>query len=679
MSFQLYNKKLIYKNRKRILNYNGSISIMMLIIICVFCTVFWIYMSFLSDIILGNAVSRAASCANRNIQACYNPQLYDEYGILAYDADSAKIEMMSTFQNQLTNGYKSILPFSNADEIGIEFEADKSLLNADQLLNQCIEQACIYVPMEFIQRTESYKGIIQKFINAKRQIQRNEDIFKGIRDLERLHKKYSKSIKKLDKLDSVFKLRLLSQGKIKIKMNSLNSAISNTSNLISSMDTEKKNIEPKIEKEKLRIQSIKDEFPEGFAESSMKILEMSSDDVDAENYRDMQIKLNDLKESADKFELQINEDYEDDIQDIRDEDDYRERKKLKKRLKRDLNDELESWLDDLDFEVDESHVDEYKDKDISLQNYVDDLNNDNEAIIADSEDINIDSLQNLYEGTMISNKKIDDATWEYLRNQDIDFADVPNWSAFESACLTEYIMGCFRHRLSDEWCGEDNEDKSPQYRDNEDKDPKEWDFYDKFGREAFFENGEIEYIISRNRSEDINRKKVAAKIYITRQMFNLFHVYMSDKKKSLAESISIAVSWQPWMIPAIKHGILIAWASVESYDDVDKLLHGKSIPTLKLTDDDWSTKLIPDDIELEEDDANQKTELCDVFKEHNDQNYSFYLRIYLTGMSIEDKLSGICDLLALNLEDDLDSMTTAHTICVQRGDKSYVFPKSYKK
>lgn len=678
---------------------------------------FWIYMNFSSELVLDNAIRRTADDANRNIQACYNSALYKDYGLLGYDEKTAMMEMNNTFYEQLHIAGKSILPFSNERKINIAFESNNTLSDMNVLMEQCVQQAMFNVPIEFIEQTVTYQHLIEKANLAKQQIKRHKKLLQGLKKLGQLNKKWAKSLDDLNDMDKVFSVRISSKGKIQIRMKKLDDAIEDTEKLVQKMMLEKKNINNQLSIEKNHLNAIKDKLPEGFVESSIDMLEVSTEDMmkdkldidienaygfdenmvlkhkkiirdkweenyggdlpaEADEYINGLAKLYALRDCADKFEEDIKESYSDEIEDIHNQTDRTERRELKNKMYENIGDELEEWTSDVSVNAD---VYGKKDVDSRLEKYVDEAIDSTVDASINVESVENDNLSN----QKLANKDINNLSGKDLKGNPYENMDVDIKKPIYSVALTEYIMGTFRNRLSGK--SEDGED---------------WDFYGKMDRASLFKNAEIEYIIAGKNNEQANRAYVSGRMYITREIFNILHVYMCNKKIATADAISLLVSWQAWMVPVIKHGLLIMWASVESYDDVQKLLDGESVPVIKWSDEDWSTDIIPSSLqELVEDkvadvssgkNADLKSpvqginddfykEICEL----NCKNYTFYLRIYLNEISAKKRLRRMVDIIDMNykgskVEFDPKKLITSHKIIVSNGEEMEEFYVEYK-
>lgn len=93
-----------------------------------------------------------------------------------------------------------------------------------------------------------------------------------------------------------------------------------------------------------------------------------------------------------------------------------------------------------------------------------------------------------------------------------------------------------------------------------------------------------EYLICGRDSDEENLKQTVHRLLFLREIFNFLYL-KSDAAKS-AEALSVAaavagVSANPLVVSAVQHGILAAWAYVESLCDVKALLAGGKIPLMK--------------------------------------------------------------------------------------------------
>ena len=142
-------------------------------------------------------------------------------------------------------------------------------------------------------------------------------------------------------------------------------------------------------------------------------------------------------------------------------------------------------------------------------------------------------------------------------------------------------------------------------------------------------NNEIEYILSGSASSAENNKSAEHQILLLRFALNIVNI-LKDKERSLiaetmARGIAAALSMGAGVI-LYKMIIISAWALLDSYGDLEKLLSGAAVPLLAL--------------DSLQDGAVEKL-----------QDYPFYLRLLLLFRSQQDKLLRTCDIIEINMRE----------------------------
>ena len=147
-------------------------------------------------------------------------------------------------------------------------------------------------------------------------------------------------------------------------------------------------------------------------------------------------------------------------------------------------------------------------------------------------------------------------------------------------------------------------------------------------------NGEIEYIIFGNRTDDDNLVCAYVSLFGLRTALNIVHILRSDDKMEKIKNISDH--------PAVIALIVSLWGMSESAFDITNLRNGDKVPLIK-TEDDWNC-----DIDGVADAASSV--LGDDEKDENVTALSFkeYLRLLLALVPYETKLLRIKDVLELN-------------------------------
>lgn len=137
-------------------------------------------------------------------------------------------------------------------------------------------------------------------------------------------------------------------------------------------------------------------------------------------------------------------------------------------------------------------------------------------------------------------------------------------------------------------------------------------------------NNKAEYIIGGDSSCNANNKSVEEKIVALRFIINFIEIINDTEKNAIAEGIADVIA------SLVSYGcgrslykliIISAWALIDSYSDLGKLLLGESVPIIKTNYEAADKK----------------------------QNYLFYLQILLFMMPQETKLMRICDIIEIDM------------------------------
>ena len=102
---------------------------------------------------------------------------------------------------------------------------------------------------------------------------------------------------------------------------------------------------------------------------------------------------------------------------------------------------------------------------------------------------------------------------------------------------------------------------------------------------------QIEYILAGKDTDWQNLEYVAKRLLRWREVANFLYILTDTSKVSAAETLALsltAVCMCPELAEPVKYTILLAWAYVESLQDVKTLLAGGRVPIIK-TASDWKT------------------------------------------------------------------------------------------
>ena len=152
---------------------------------------------------------------------------------------------------------------------------------------------------------------------------------------------------------------------------------------------------------------------------------------------------------------------------------------------------------------------------------------------------------------------------------------------------------------------------------------------------SFFRN-EIEYIIEGKKSDAANRSAVRADLLKLRTLLNSIYIYSSPKM--MKEALLLAETITPGPEAVITQAALIAaWAAMEAELDIKTLDEGGKVPVFK-DPSSWKT------------DINGKAVAGGGTYEERGYNYESYLKILLTSLEKEVKLTRMMDLIQINLQ-----------------------------
>lgn len=152
---------------------------------------------------------------------------------------------------------------------------------------------------------------------------------------------------------------------------------------------------------------------------------------------------------------------------------------------------------------------------------------------------------------------------------------------------------------------------------------------------SFFRN-EIEYILEGKKSDAANRSAVKADLLKLRTLLNSIYIYSNPKMMN--EALMLAETITPGPEAVITQAALIAaWAAMEAELDIKTLEEGGRVPVFK-DPISWKT------------DINGKAMAGSETYEERGYNYESYLKILLTSLEKEVKLTRMMDLIQINLQ-----------------------------
>ena len=152
---------------------------------------------------------------------------------------------------------------------------------------------------------------------------------------------------------------------------------------------------------------------------------------------------------------------------------------------------------------------------------------------------------------------------------------------------------------------------------------------------SFFRN-EIEYILEGKKSDAANRSAVRADLLKLRTLLNSIYIYSSPKMMN--EALMLAETITPGPEAVITQAALIAaWAAMEAELDIKTLDEGGKVPVFK-DPSSWKT------------DINGKVVAGKGEFEERGYDYEGYLKILLTALKKEVRLTRMMDLIQINLQ-----------------------------
>lgn len=131
---------------------------------------------------------------------------------------------------------------------------------------------------------------------------------------------------------------------------------------------------------------------------------------------------------------------------------------------------------------------------------------------------------------------------------------------------------------------------------------------------------ELEYLVAGKGSDRENLQSVINQLTLMREVVNFVYLQSDQEKQELALAVATVIgtaTLSPEMIPALKQGILAAWAYAESLSDVRLLLDGQKVSLMK-TQDQWHTDLL-----------HLESSISGTEKQEEGLDYEQYLRILM--------------------------------------------------
>lgn len=152
--------------------------------------------------------------------------------------------------------------------------------------------------------------------------------------------------------------------------------------------------------------------------------------------------------------------------------------------------------------------------------------------------------------------------------------------------------------------------------------------------------GEVEYIMFGNREDSKNLTAVYTELAAMRAVLNVSHILTNSEKRSIVNTAAkaMAAATEGYGEPVYKAVIILAWASLETANDLKLLQDGKKVPLVK-TAKDWAMS-IDGELLFEEEEKNENI---------TDMTYSDYVNMLLCLVPQSIKLARIQDLIELNL------------------------------
>ena len=663
------------------MNNRGSVTIFSLLITTAIILAFFLYVNDIQKHMLYTNGLRRVERAGLNGMNTYNRNLYSSYGLLATDESSVEFDIEKTLRAELTNSSsKSLLPMSNVKQYTFRASKIHGFMDLDSTLDQMTSQATMQVPKSVLSDHDYVKALFEKAKNAKSKIKNIDSHMEKLKKLKSVNDKLGQAYRQVQKVNHWFSVDISRSGRVKVSTDGLDDAIGDLEEGLKESILEVKAFNEVIETERNELLSNPDKYTQSFTENVLGQLDQSLldqakvltggfsiENLDVElkyenkvrsylskytnneivldqlmqSYGDGLASLYQVKDTIDQLESDIKEDYVYELQSLEGLD----RKDFYLEVN-DLEDEIFEGL----FEVFEDL--EIEKNEVNKPRIPSKLNKEVEAIVDVGLLDDVNSIKTKT-GINLPNARISNDVYKKLYSIKSGDQEDISVNALERVLLTEYLLGTFRNRLTDSH-------------------GLGLDFYGKMDREAFFEAGEVEYLLKGSPSESTNRQFVVNRIFLLREAANLLHVYTCKDKQQLAAELSSAVAWPVWLKPVIHNGLLVGWSTLESFEDINRLLDGEKIYTFKYHDDMWYTTLntksavsakdstsskssnkldLNKKVDLiKKDELGKKDENTDKNPVSNEQNYVFYLRILLNmdlGHSKQHILRSL-DLIELN-------------------------------
>lgn len=176
---------------------------------------------------------------------------------------------------------------------------------------------------------------------------------------------------------------------------------------------------------------------------------------------------------------------------------------------------------------------------------------------------------------------------------------------------------------------------------------------------------ELEYIIGGNKSDMENLEVVVNRLVLQRGAANLLYLHTDVGKCETALSIATAlagVSANPLLIAAVKEGILVSWAYVESLQDIRTLLSGGKVPLMK-TSAEWKTDVLHPATSYAQGGTNPQAE--------RGFSYEDYLLVQIALLNDKTVNYRAMDLIEKNVASNSNDRVVHMDCMIQRMDLSY--------
>jgi DNA-binding phage protein len=153
-----------------------------------------------------------------------------------------------------------------------------------------------------------------------------------------------------------------------------------------------------------------------------------------------------------------------------------------------------------------------------------------------------------------------------LENKNDDYKSL---DYIDNLRLTEYIIQTFQDRS-------ENDD---------------YNYFDKYERKSYYTSSEIEYILIGDYESKNNINRTKYLIMIARTPLNAYHIYNDPLKYGICNEIGLAIGSIWGGGPFVTHGLVVSWASWESFEDYKTMIEGESVPLVK-DKKTWKTDFI---------------------------------------------------------------------------------------